>query len=71
MSSILKEKSKLAGIVMDCLMFLLLVLQMLYVFTDNTVHEWLGIAMTALMSCFHQGTVCAAATGYFAEKDFS
>ena len=37
---------KRAGIVVDCLMALLLLLQMLHVFTGNTVHEWLGIAFS-------------------------
>ena len=39
-----KMIKKGAGIVVDCLMALLLLLQMLHVFTGNTVHEWLGIA---------------------------
>ncbi len=43
MDSIQRKKRKLAGAVIDCLMYLFLVLQMLYVFVGNTVHEWLGI----------------------------
>ncbi len=39
-----KVNRKRAGIVVDCLMFLLLILQMFHVFIGNTVHEWLGIA---------------------------
>lgn len=39
-----KMNRKRGGIIVDCLMLLLLLLQMLHVFTGNTVHEWLGIA---------------------------
>ena len=43
------SKTKLAGIVTDCVMFLCLVLQMLFVFTGNIVHEWLGIVFFACL----------------------
>ena len=35
--------TKKAGIAADVLMYLILLVQMLYVFTGNTLHEWLGI----------------------------
>ena len=57
--------------VVNILLGIGLMLLMSYQLWGEEKHEWTGIAMTALMSCFHQGTVCAAATGYFAEKDFS
>ena len=34
---------KKAGIAADVLMYLILMVQMLYVFTGNIIHEWLGI----------------------------
>lgn len=34
---------KTAGLIIDLLMYILLLMQMLYVFTGNDVHEWMGI----------------------------
>ncbi|MBR6337482.1 MAG: hypothetical protein IKR76_07090 [Ruminococcus sp.] len=41
------DKKKKAGIIVDVLMFALLLIQMLYVFTGNTAHEILGIGFFA------------------------
>ena len=35
--------TKKAGIAADVLMYLILLVQMLYVFTGHALHEWLGL----------------------------
>ena len=41
--------SKRIGTVIDVLMYLLLLVQMLYVFTGNNLHEYLGIGFFACL----------------------
>ncbi|MBQ6324612.1 MAG: hypothetical protein IJI26_00925 [Clostridia bacterium] len=50
MRSDLNVNKRRAGILVDGLMFLLLILQMLYVFTGNVAHEVLGIAFFACLA---------------------
>ena len=54
------EKGKLkkgAGIAVDVLMFVILLVQMLYVFTGNTLHEILGIGFFVCLAVHIQAKV--------------
>ena len=47
----MSKSKKLTGITVDVLMYGILLVQMLYVFAGNTLHEILGIAFFLLMIC--------------------
>ena len=46
-----KKLNKKIGLVIDILMYLLLLLQMLIVFTGSTIHEFMGIAFFVCLVC--------------------